>query len=564
MFGQGCGGGTFRTLGAVTTSAMYRWRRRLADWIDPDAPAAAPRRGSSGRTALVIAGGGARASFEIGALQYLYERERIRPEIISGTSAGSIIAAMVAQHADPKAQAEALNRLEAIWVGMQHSSDMFAEQPWFTALRSHIPTWRKVMALRQRQANRASLAASLTDLLAKPREAVARIAGDRPSAERPEHPPERRPPHAAVEPHDEPAAPGTGEPPREHAAGDRTPPEQARTWTPTHAFEALATLWEAGRSSTDLDFIVQGAQQERSAFKPGRIVEDLLDPDTFQAARVSASGVQLRVAVVSLESGELRYVDERGRLRDRQDRVLNDLEPVDLVQAILASCSIPGVFPPVRLAREHYVDGGMRENVPAEIVLEHQEVDRCYVVVAAPDGVPATSDFTDKDLMEIVMRSTAAVMPDELQRDEVRLARARGAVVIQPELDIHDAITIDPGLSAIAIDYGYLRAADVCEDAGPQRQARTRDVIQLRRLIWSTEDALFGRHAPGSEDPDPDVPERDVDLGELVELKLRLRDLVADPGSAHLPPEAQTWWRTWERHPFAIEVEPSWDGAYVR
>lgn len=540
---------------------MYRWRRRLARWIDPGpAPGGREHRAPGERTALVIAGGGARASFEIGALQYLYERERIRPDIISGTSAGAILTAMVAQHADPAGQAEAVNRLEAIWVGMQRSSDMFAEQPWFSALRSHMPTWRKVMALRQRQANRASLAASLADLLARPREAVARITGDRPSAERPQEPPERRPPHRG-DGVQNPGADGLAGAPKEPRVADRTPPEQSRIWTPVHALETLTTLWEAGRSSTDLDLILQGAERERSAFTPGRIMQDLVDPDTFQADLVSTSGIQVRIAVVSLETGELRYVDEQGRLRDRQDRVLPDLPPVDLVQAILASCSIPGVFPPVVLAGEHYVDGGMRENVPAEVVLAHQEVDRCYVVVAAPDGVPATSGFAGKDLMEIVMRSTAAIMPDELQRDEVGWARERGAVVIQPELDIHDAITIDPGLSTIAIDYGYLRAADVCEDAGPERHARTRDVIQLRRLIWSTEDALFSPDAPGPDGPDPDAPERDVDLGELADLKLRLRDLIDDPGSAHLPPEAQTWWRTWERHPFPIDVEPSWEGA---
>lgn len=555
---------------------MYRLRTRLARWIDPDTlPAASgsgalrPRSGATG-TALVIAGGGARSSFEIGALKYLYRHQQLDPAVISGTSAGSILAAVLAQHSDPADQLRALEQLEAIWAGMRQSSDMFAEQEWFTALREHIPTWRKVVALRERRANRVSLAAGLADLLAKPREAVARITGDRDHGEQPAHghgtsgPDGGQLPEAAAAEVAAAAvakaAPTTGT--EEGAPANRqvtpdtdidagTPPEHERHWSPTHALETLSTLWEAGRSSADLEFILRGAQQQRSAFRPGKIVDRLLDPEVFSAERLARSALDLRIAVVSLESGELRYIDQNGRLRDRSDAVLPDLGPVGMFEAVLASCSIPGVFPPVPLAGEHYIDGGVRENIPAAVALDRADVDRCFVVVAAPEGVAATSDFAQKDLMEILMRSTAEIGPDEIQRDEVRYARARGAVVIQPELDIHDMVTIDPGLVSIAIDYGYLRAADVCEAANPARQARTRNVVQLRRLIWTSEDEAFGPDTTG-----------EPTIEDIAELKIQLRDLIADPGSAHLPPGADQWWRTWERHPFTIEAEPTWPGAH--
>lgn len=65
---------------------MYRWRRRLARWVDPETPSQPDRpEGSPGRTGLVLAGGGARASFEIGALQYLYRHQNLDPDVISGT-----------------------------------------------------------------------------------------------------------------------------------------------------------------------------------------------------------------------------------------------------------------------------------------------------------------------------------------------------------------------------------------------------------------------------------------------------------------------------------------------
>ncbi|HLS14566.1 MAG TPA: patatin-like phospholipase family protein [Beutenbergiaceae bacterium] len=565
------------------SSVWARGRRRLARWIWPgvgpgtgtttattaEDHLATPPQAEDRRVGLVIAGGGARSSFQLGALRYLYDTQRITPDLISGTSAGAILGAVLAQHPDHEGQRRALGQLEQIWLGMRHSSDMFTEQPWFTSLRHHIPTWRKVMALRQRPANRTSLAAGLSDLLAKPKEAVQRLTGateaERTRSAGGTHQQTGSTPTTTSRPKPDPAdhhtaansgiaaqaAPGDTHPadPRAGATAQiNTPPEREQTWTPAHALETLSTLWEAGRSSADLDFILRGARADRSAFTPGPIVDELLQDQVFQPARTAGSEVALRIAVVSLESGELRYVDGLGRLRDRNGTLIEGVEPVDMVDAVRASCAIPGVFPPVALSGEHYVDGGARENVPAEIALAAQ-VDTCYAVVAAPNGVPPESSYAHKDLMAILLRTTAGIMTDEVQRNEIAYARHHGAVIIQPELDIHDLVTIDPGLISIAMDYGYLRAGDVCEDAGPARLQRTREVIQLRRLIWTTEDELFN---PATAE---ETSLRSEDVGDL---KLRLKQLIEDPGSAHLPPEAASWWQQWERHPFTIEYGPTW------
>ena len=50
-----------------------------------------------GPTAFVLAGGGTKGSFEVGALQYLVGTERIIPDIITATSAGAIAAVVLAQ-----------------------------------------------------------------------------------------------------------------------------------------------------------------------------------------------------------------------------------------------------------------------------------------------------------------------------------------------------------------------------------------------------------------------------------------------------------------------------------
>ncbi|UFU03338.1 patatin-like phospholipase family protein [Ruania suaedae] len=482
---------------------------------------------------LVIAGGGARSSFELGALDYLYTHEGISPEVITGTSAGAILAAVIAQHRTRSGQHRAVSDLRRLWLTMQSSADMFTELEWFTKLNEHMPTWRKVMALRHRDAREAQAGSRARTAR------TTRATGASPLRRENDHRGRRRPPDAA-----DPS------------------PLQAQNWSVTNVLDTMATLWEAGRTSTDVDLILAGAQTERAAFRPGPLVERLTDPELFDPARVAGSGVRLRIATVSLESGELRYVTESGELRDRLDQPVLEAPVVDLVAAIHASCAIPGVFAPVRLGSEHYVDGGARESLPVEVATEHLGVTRCFAVVASPPGLSPASSFAGKDMLEIVMRAGFGVMTDEIQTDEVRRARAAGAMVIQPELDIHDILTVDPGLVRISMDYGWIRAAEECTGATGAQRERTRAIVELRRRIWAVEDAVL---RPESAEGHSDALRTDAgktltpDLHLVARLKRELRDAVVT-GDAHLlPPEADGWWRAWEGHPYELPA-PSWLG----
>jgi NTE family protein len=504
---------------------------------------------------LVISGGGSRSSFQIGALRYLYDREGISPTVITGTSAGSILAAVLAQSAEGAGQRRALAELERIWLGMRQDSDMFTEQEWYARLRERGPAWARALSRQQRQQHRRG---TLGRTFAR----VASLTGGRgtdgPGTD--ETVASTTTPDSAATPDSsvDGAASGTGPGPREAVESDQ--PTAGSSWNPINVVELLGMLREAGRARPDLEVIVRGAQRERSMYRPGPIVDRLLDPAVFAPERVAASGVTLRVAVVALESGELRYVTETGGLVDRHDDPVPGTAPVSLVDALYASCAIPAVFPPVRLGEEHYVDGGVRETLPAEIAVEHLGVTRCFAVVASPPGVPHQDSYADKDMLAIVLRSTAGIMSDEALHDEVSYAHRAGATVIVPELDVHDALTIDPGLVTIAMDYGYLRAAEVCAGASADERQLVRDLVTLRREAWALESDLFGPAAgagvAGPAGPEPDLP----DLTELVALKHRLRALVDQAPQEWLPPGAQEWWRTFERHPWEPPVAPSWAG----
>ncbi|WP_418606893.1 sodium/proton-translocating pyrophosphatase [Georgenia sp. SUBG003] len=359
----------------------------------------------------------------------------------------------------------------------------------------------------------------------------------------------------------------------------RSTSEDPGAWGSLGVVELLTALREVGRARPDLEVILRGAEREQSMYRLGPIAERLLDPEVFVPARVASSGITLRVAVVSLESGELRYVTETGDLLDREGRPLGG-RPVDLVDAVRASCAIPAVLPPVRLGEDHYVDGGVREALPVEVAVEQLGVTRCFAVVASPPGVPPEESYAGRDMLSIVLRSTAGIMSDEGLHDEVAWARRAGAVVIGPELDVHDVLTVDPGLTAISMDYGYMRAAEAVRGAGPAESRLVRDITALRKEIWQLEVDLLGPAGPdGLEAPDGrpdgeagrgtssrgagtsadgDTGRATPDLTELVDLKRSLRALVDRMPLDYLPPGARSWWRGFEEHAFAVDVVPDW------
>jgi NTE family protein len=471
--------------------ARRRWRRRKPRPV----------------VGLVLSGGGASASFQVGALRYLYDVVGIAPTVITGTSAGSILATLLAQADDHDGQRRVLADVERAYEELRQPADIMVELDWFTEVQKLVP-------------------------------ALQRLGQDRPS--HPEPPTSTQAPEPdRPRPRRRTAANGSGQ---RRVAPGRTPRDS------TPARETLALLWTLSRSRPDFDALLRGARHEQSLYRRGPIFDRLLGPEMFDADALVRAGTELRVAVVALESGELRYVTGRGVLVDRDDVPVVGEGPVLLTDAVHASCAIPAIYAPVRLGAEHYVDGGTRENLPVDIALR-LGVTRCYAIDALPTGVAQDTSYAGKDLLAIVLRATAGILADEVRLDDAVRARAAGAVHIAPEVDVLGVLEVDPGLLAIARDYGYLRAAEACEEASPAEQRVTRQLVELRCRIWARENE---REAARALDPSADG------LPELSELKRELRDLVVQVPPGRLPADAAGWWRVWERHTVEIEEPVSW------
>ncbi len=248
---------------------------------------------------------------------------------------------------------------------------------------------------------------------------------------------------------------------RGRAAENGTAGSQARV--------VLRMLSEVVRHPPETDGTLDALRQAMRArsllsMQPVReLVENNIDVD-----RIVASGIMLRIGAVGLESGELRYITEHGDVQTRDGDPL-DQPRVPLTEAVLASASIPLVFPPTKLNDEHYVDGGVREILPLELAFNRLGAGHIFAVVASTPGVEKVPDMGDKGLLELARRVTADIVPDETLRKEISPPRGWGkrVTVIAPQIDVHDALTVDRTLIAASIDYGYMRAADVLLEPRP-------------------------------------------------------------------------------------------------
>jgi NTE family protein len=110
-----------------------------------------------------------------------------------------------------------------------------------------------------------------------------------------------------------------------------------------------------------------------SGTRLGALIDEFLPVDTFEGLRVP-----VRVLATDVDTGE-RVVFRSGPLRD----------------AVRASCSFPGVFPPMLLGGRRLYDGGISEVVPVSVAREMAGEQGTVVAIDCNSGTkwPAAASF---------------------------------------------------------------------------------------------------------------------------------------------------------------------------
>jgi NTE family protein len=86
---------------------------------------------------------------------------------------------------------------------------------------------------------------------------------------------------------------------------------------------------------------------------------------------------------------------------------------VDLIDAVAASCAVPGVWPPVTIGGRHYIDGGVRSGTNADLAAG---CDRVLIVTPSQMGSPHPWGDLDDEI-------------DQLSPAQVRVVHANSASI---------------------------------------------------------------------------------------------------------------------------------------
>src|SRR5690606_25890882 len=206
-------------------------------------------------------------------------------------------AALTVRHASPARHVE-------LFRGITDSSAMFEDLPWFTRLRERGPELMEALERRHRRQGTlgrsfrrvADLRHGITVAAERVKAANGARPNDAAAEEEPVEAARRADAAAATAPPTKLTPDGTGPSggglPGEPAAS----PGAGRAWRPSGSGrlrESSELVRAGGGAGADLGTIVGGARRERSMFRPGRVVDRLVEPDVFDETAVASSGVTL-------------------------------------------------------------------------------------------------------------------------------------------------------------------------------------------------------------------------------------------------------------------------------
>jgi NTE family protein len=513
---------------------------------------------------LALSGGGARGDFQVGALRFLYD-QGVRPDVIAGTSVGAVNGAKLAEGESAADQTQGLQGLEAIWTQLQVNSDMYLFEPWLGTIderiRGFLTGTREDPGIRPPRTDFSEWG-DLGWFMGKVSE-ISWVGSDGAAI--------LQALQAMMSAKALYNLGPIGEKLRVQLKVDRV-----QDWAAAGGRLRLAAVHLEGGQ---LRYVTEkGEVLERDNATPVLVRANGVPPECqavaaeIEALEAERAGLQddLRFAAPGEKPAIVAQIRALNGQISAQEQALDvcvlnhpqELRPlqVGLVEGVLASASIPGIFRPVVMGNGTYVDGGVREVLPLQAAVD-LGADDVWAIHCSKEAPDERGPFTSSTLLEIVGRSLTDLAIGEIARDDTRTnGNGNGHApltvrVIQPTVDLHDATTIDPGLIAIGMAYGWMRAADVFDRVPPGDRAwQLADRIALvRREAWRLECLANGQPLPT--EPAAGVRPADPSLEPTIQsLKDELRGLLAERSALgrRVPADADRWSQTLERHPWVI------------
>jgi NTE family protein len=148
-----------------------------------------------------------------------------------------------------------------------------------------------------------------------------------------------------------------------------------------------------------------------------------------------------------------------------------------VTQAVLASAAIPGVFSPVELDGQAYVDGGVVANLDLETAVEQGAKEILAIDLSHCFELPSPSS-----VLGVITRTVDIVMRERVDRDMAALGRKARITLVQPEVEEGPAVSDLKHVSRLLEDgerFGE-RVYDQCFDGrGRLRQGIVRAAVRV-------------------------------------------------------------------------------------
>lgn len=392
------------------------------------------------RDGVALSGGGAKGSWQVGALKYLMRLQGVTPDVITCTSVGAVNGLKLAEGEGPApqgaTQARGLDGLEQIWLSLSQPSDMFVPSPTFAKLGADAYNAPGMIADQLLE----KAGSSLTGVAVQGASYVLLL-----------------------------GIPGAW-------------------FTDTTPISGL------------INTVIELADQADSFYTLDPIAARL-DNGDLNVQLVNHSDISLAMSMVSLTSGALRYVRFAGVHNGRlvgylveRDQLTAPLAPVtsigdgiDMRTAMLASAAAPIFFAPQSIKSngplpELYTDGGVRELVPVQAAID-LGADRVFALDCnAPFGSGATvwphdGPGTPSGILPIALTVLSELL-DEIDLGDTVPPPDDGPRFwhVRPRFEAEGDMEIDQAAIRINIDDGYMCAFDGVD--GVVRSAPRRDLLQ--------------------------------------------------------------------------------------
>jgi NTE family protein len=225
----------------------------------------------------------------------------------------------------------------------------------------------------------------------------------------------------------------------------------------------LADVWRSVRRPEVFPFspvtALVGFAGKRNYSVPNRALRRLI-ADQLEFERLEDAAIPLHVIAVDLFSGRERRLS-RGPALD----------------AVLASASIPGVFPPVEWEDTELIDGGVANNTP----ISHAVELGCDEIYVLPTGTACALPEAPHGSLGMAVHAMSLLVQQRLVADIKRFSHDARLVVLPPPCPVSTQPT-DFSRSDGLIQQGYdeavaaLAKAAAKANGGRRRKTRTRSV----------------------------------------------------------------------------------------